>query len=163
MRLVERFIVSLLLALAACGIAAAAPAGEELAYSPPQAPPALDAGPMLLRLFGMMVFVLVLCAGILWSVRFIRRPRWAGLANPDRLRSLGEVALAGRCSIHLLQAGGNQVLVAVDSGGVKACNLVDESFTAALTNAGAPPREARRGQGPSVADVMSLLAASRAA
>jgi flagellar biogenesis protein FliO len=163
MRFAARSIGSMLLALAAGGIAAAAAAGDDLAYTPPQAPPPLDAGPMVLRLFGMTAFVLLLCAAILWSVRLVRRPRLAGLNDPDRLRSLGEVALASRCSMHLLQAGGNQVLIAVDAGGIKACHLVDESFAAALTGAGVPSRGVRQGNGPSVAEVMSLLAASKAA
>jgi flagellar biogenesis protein FliO len=158
-----RWIACLLALLIYSGLSFGAPAAEEMKYTPPQAPPALDAGPMLLRLFGMTLFVLLLCAGVLWGVRLVRRPRLAGLTNPDRLRSLGEVSLASRCSIHLLQAGNNHVLIAVDAGGVKTCQLVDESFAAALTNAGVPAREPRQGQGPSVAEVMSLLAASRAA
>jgi flagellar biogenesis protein FliO len=158
MKAVGRLLGGAILMLVACGVAAAE--SEQLGYTPPQAPPALDPGPMLLRLFGMTIFVLLLCAAILWGVRLVRRPRLARLNSPDRLRSLGEVALAGRCSIHLLQAGNNQVLVAVDAGGMKACQLVDDSFAAVLTNADAP---ARPGHGPSVAEVMSLLAASRAA
>ncbi len=162
MNLAARVTAAVLFMVVVCAKVAAA-AGDEFAYTPPQAPAPLDAGPMLLRLFGMTLFVLLVCAAILWGVRFVRKPRMVGLNNPDRLRSLGEVALSGRCSIHLLQAGGNQVLVAVDAAGMKACQLVDESFAAALTTAGAPARDARREQGPSVAEVMSLLATSKAA
>src|SRR5262249_41705871 len=135
MKAAPRWIACFATMLISSGLAVAAGNSDELTYTPPQAPPALDAGPMLLRLFGMTLFVLLLCAGVLWGVRFVRKPRIAGLNNPDKLRSLGEVALASRCSIHLLEAGGNQVLVAVDAGGVKACQLVDDSFAAALNNA----------------------------
>ncbi len=152
-----------LAALLSCGLAIAAePVGSEFAYTPPQAPPAPDAWNLLLRLFGMTLFVLLICAAVLWGIRFARRPRLLRFTHPGRLRSLDEVALWGRCSVHLLEAGGHRVLIAIDGGGMKALHLVEDSFDAALAEVVDVPREPEP-EKPTVAEMMALLAASRAA
>jgi hypothetical protein len=53
------------------------------------------------------------------------------------------------------------VLIAIDPGGIKTCQLVDDTFGEALAAAGLPPPAAPAG--PTVAEMMSLLNAKRAA
>lgn len=135
---------------------AAEPVGAD--YAPPQAPPAPDPGPLILRLFGMTLFVLLLCAGILWCVRFAWRPRLLRGGGNGKLELLESAWLGRRCSVHLVRAGSSRVLIAVDPAGMKVCQVVDDDFAGLL-----PAAESRDVPPPSVQQIMSLLAASRAA
>lgn len=133
---------------------------DGLNYSPPQAPAPPEFGPLLLRLFAMTLFVLVTCAGVIWATRYLRRPR-IPTGSEGKLRTVESVVLTGRCTVHLIQAGSARVLVAIDPNGLKACHLVDDNFAGVLDGSGGA--EPQRGSGPSVAEMMSLLAASKAA
>jgi flagellar biogenesis protein FliO len=137
-------------------LVAAEPVGAD--YAPPQAPPAPDPGPLLLRLFGMTLFVLLLCAAVLWFVRFAWRPRMLRGDGGGKLELLESAWLGRRCSVHLVQAGSCRVLIALDAGGMRTCQVVDDDFAGLL-----PVNEPREAPPPSVAEIMSLLAASRAA
>jgi flagellar biogenesis protein FliO len=150
--MIRRAVPALLLLLVAV---AAEPVSA--GYTPPQAPPAPDAGPLLLRLFGMTLFVLLLCAGVLWVVRRLGRPRLTGTGS-DKLKLLESAWLGRRCSLHLVRAGTCRVLIAVDPTGMKTCQLVDEDFAGFL-----PTAEPRDMAAPSVAEIMSMLAAGRPA
>lgn len=131
-----------------------------LEYAPPQAPPAPEFGPLLVRLFGMTLFVLAFCGLLMWLTRRVRRPRIPA-GSGESLTMIDSAILTGRCSVHLLKTGGARVLVAVDPGGLKACLLVDDNFAGVL--AGVDPGATPRPAGPSVAEMLSLLAASKAA
>jgi flagellar biogenesis protein FliO len=150
---------------AACAVASALlwttsiGAADPTPYTPPEFPAAPDPGPMVLRLFGMTLFVLLMCAVVLWCVRWAKRPRIAAVPS-DKLRSIESLSLASRSSIHLVQAGSARVLVAIDAAGVKAVQLADDNFAAVMAGMGVPePADS----GPSVAEMMSVLAASRRA
>jgi flagellar biogenesis protein FliO len=127
-------------------------------YVPPQAPPAIDAGPMILRLFSMTLFVLLLCAGILWCIRYFGRPRLLSGMSNGKLQLLESAWLGRRCSIHLVRAGTARVLIAVDPTGMKSCQIVDDDFAGLI-----PAADPQDTPPASVAEVMSILAATRAA
>ncbi len=150
------FLVILALVIG-CDLAAPGPifAADDLAYAPPQAPAAPSPGPVLVRLFGMTTFVLLLCAGMIWFLRYIQRPRLSVAASTGKMRLLESTTLNGRCSVHLILVGGSRVLAAVDASGFKSCQLVPEQFEAVLAQESTLEPEPKK---QSIDEIMRLLA-----
>jgi len=135
--------------------------GTNIPYAPPQAPPQPSATSMLARLFGMTLFVLLICAGVLWGIRKMQRRGLTAAVNPAKLRLVEEIALNSHSAMQLVQAGTARVLFAVDSTGLKSCQLVDSEFAGVL--AAIEQNRVGREQGPTVADMMALLSTVRKA
>jgi len=131
---------------------------DGLQYVAPQAPAAPDFGSLLVRLLAMTLFTLLICAALIWAVRFARRPR-VPAGSTGMMRVVESLVLTGRSSVYLIEVGTARVLVAIDPAGLKSCHLVDDNFAGVLEGAGVEPPAA----GPSVAEMMSLLAAGRVA
>lgn len=99
-----------------------------LVYQPPAWPEPPNLGAMVARLAIGTVLVLLLCAGTLWAGK-----RWLGgpvapRSGTHQLHIVKALPLGGRCSLSLLNVGNCQVLVAVDSTGLKEMTLLSESF-----------------------------------
>jgi len=99
-----------------------------LVYQPPVWPEPPNLGAMVTRLAVGTVVVLLLCAGTLWAGK-----RWLGgpVVPPSgtrQLRLVKALPLGGRCSLSLLKVTHCQVLVAVDSTGIKEMTLLSDSF-----------------------------------
>jgi flagellar biogenesis protein FliO len=107
-------------------------AKEPLDYSPPSMPDLPSPRAMFLRLGLGTIFVLILCAITLWAGKRWIRPL-AGSQNENKqLRLVETLALGGRCSVYLLQAGETKVLAGVDHAGLKSLLTLPQSFDGAL-------------------------------
>jgi len=113
----------------------------DLKYSEPAWPETPSAASMLSRLAIGTGIVLVLCVGTLWAGK-----RWlVGPVPPkqpaeaSQLRLLEALALGNRCSVQLIQAGSRQVLVGLDSTGMKAVVPLNDTFEHALDGVGSNP------------------------
>lgn len=135
-------------------------AKPEAGYTPPQAPPTPSPVSLLARLFAMTLFVLLLCAGVLWAIRHFQRQHLSKAVDPSKLRVIEEVMLSHRCAIQLVQVGDARVVFAVDQSGLKACHVVDSHFAGVLSavESTPPPQPS-----PTVADMLAMLNASRRA
>jgi len=101
-------------------------------YAPPAQFEAENPGKVLLHLVLGTVLVLGLSGGVLWTAK-----RWlasgpAGKKSGQLLQLLETLPLNYRCSVHLLQVGGHQVLAAVDGSGIKTLLTLPEPFEHAL-------------------------------
>lgn len=125
--------------IAAKKIEPAAPLKQDAAISKlndptPAWPDAPSPAAMLARLGVGTAIVLVLCVGTLlagkrWLVGARPVPETPG---PQRLRLLEVLPLGNRCAVHLLQAGGQQVLVGIDATGMKAVIALNDGFEPTL-------------------------------
>lgn len=115
---------------------------DDLTYAPDAWPEAPDAAAMLKRLVVGTAIVLALCVGtLLVGQRWLRGAPKRATAG-DKLRLIETVSLGNRCSVHLLQAGEHQVLVGIDSTGVKSLVPLPPSFEQAISEARSPDLEA---------------------
>lgn len=146
----------------------APPAQREPAPAPAAAPsaaavPALpqpvspNLGVALLRLGVGMVVVCVLCV---LATRYLARLPQAASAEMGVLASL---PLGNRCAVHLVRAGGHQLLIGTDAGGAKAVvefPVQEPSIEAAAADpAPTPPAPTPAPAGaPAVQDILGLLA-----
>lgn len=132
-----------------------APSEDAVGYAPPVAPAPPDLGPILVRLAAMTGLVLLILGGLALWIWLWRRPV---SVTEDRglLRSLHQIWLGRRCCLQLVEVEGCRVLIAVDPGGIKSVHPVSGDFASLL-----PGDEPRHQSGPSVEEIMSLLAASR--
>lgn len=106
-----------------------------LAYTPPSLPDAPSAKSMLTRLGLGTFLVLALCVGTLWvGKRWLRVPS-AGTGAGSHLKVIETLPLGGRCLLYLVSAGNKQILVGVDSGGLKTLMPLPEPFENALDEA----------------------------
>ncbi len=86
---------------------------------PPELAEAPDARTILTRLSLGAFAVLGLCAGGLFLIRrWLRRGQASGQPS-SQMQVLESLSLGYRCSVLLVQAGGRQLLVGLDSGGMK--------------------------------------------
>jgi flagellar biogenesis protein FliO len=99
---------------------------------------------MLRRLGIGTMTVLGLCAGTLWLGKAWLRGTPAKGGEGGQLRLLESVTLGNRCVVHLVRAGDQQVLVGVDSAGIKSLVPLLASFENTLAHVGptAPKDEA---------------------
>lgn len=107
----------------------------DLAYTPPPVPEAPGVGHLIVQLFLLTGFVLAICLGLFWFTRRLGRGGKPGQTSGD-LEYVAAVALNGRCSLHLLKAGDQSVVVGTDLGGLKAMVVLPDSFDAVLKRAG---------------------------
>jgi flagellar biogenesis protein FliO len=113
----------------------AAPATEPkspLEYTPPTVPDLPSPSSMVLRLTLGTIFVLILCVVTLWIGKRWIRPLAIPACENKQLRILEALALGGRCSVYLLQAGDAKILAGVDPGGIKALLPLPQEFAGAL-------------------------------
>jgi hypothetical protein len=106
----------------------------DLSYTPPPIPEAPGAGHLIVQLFLLTGVVLLICFGLLWATRRAGRGAKPGSRSGD-LEYVAAVALNGRCSLHLLKAGGQSVVIGTDLTGLKATVVLPDSFDAALQRA----------------------------
>jgi hypothetical protein len=126
-------------------------------YTPPDVPPAPDMGPVLWRLAGMMGFIFLILAGLTFWIWFVRRP--VRMTQDERqLRLIHQTWLGRRCCLNLIEARSCRLVVAVDPQGIKFCQPVSGDFASLL-----PGYDPRDQSGPSVEEIMALLAAARTA
>ncbi|GEM_PF-3386992 len=107
-------------------------ANAETEYPPPAQLEAASSAGLLLRLVLGTVLVMGLSGGVLWTAK-----RWlasgpSGKKSGHLLQLLETLPLNYRCSVHLLQVGGHQVLAAVDGSGIKTLLTLPEPFEHAL-------------------------------
>jgi flagellar biogenesis protein FliO len=105
---------------------------ESLVYTPPALPDLPSPGSMLLRLTLGTIFVLILCAITLWAGKRWIRPLAGPQGENKQLHILESLALGGRCSVYLLQAGEAKVLAGVDHAGLKALLPLPTAFAGTL-------------------------------
>jgi flagellar biogenesis protein FliO len=121
------------------------PDAKQEAKTAPDEPPAKyvdsarpevpDLGPMVARLCGGTVVVLVFCVGTLWvSKRWLGAGMPAGKSTTGRLQMIESLSLGNRCVVYLLKADAQTVLAGVDSGGLKTLLPLAEPFEAALSD-----------------------------
>lgn len=114
--------------------APATPVKGSLDYTPPPMPDLPSPGAMFLRLACGTTFVLLLCVITLWvGKRWIRPPTVPSREN-RQLRIVESLALGGRCSVYLLQAGDAKVLAGVDGAGIKALLPLPAEFAGTLAD-----------------------------
>lgn len=113
-------------------VAPAAHPKDPLEYTPPSVPDLPSTSSMFLRLVLGTVFVLILCAITLWGGKRWIRPLAGPQVENKQLRVLESLALGGRCSVYLLQAGDARVLAGVDGAGIKALLPLPAEFAGAL-------------------------------
>src|SRR5208283_2579313 len=107
-------------------------AKAETEYAPPAQLEFGDPGSTLWHLVAGTVLVMGLSGGVLWTAK-----RWltsgpTAKKSGQLLQLLETLPLNYRCSVHLLQVGGHQVLAAVDAGGIKTLLTLPEPFENAL-------------------------------
>jgi flagellar biogenesis protein FliO len=99
-----------------------------LAYTPPAWPEAPDPKAMLGRLALGTAIVLALCVVTLAiGRRWLRGTATAG-TDQGRIQLVETLTLGNRCNLHLVKIGGQQVLVGLDGGGLKAMVTLTEPF-----------------------------------
>jgi flagellar biogenesis protein FliO len=103
----------------------------DLSYTPPPAPEAPGVGHLIVQLFLLTGFVLAICLGLFWLSRRIGRGSQPGTKSGD-LEYVAALPLNSRCSLHLLKAGDQSVVIGSDLGGLKAMVVLPDSFDAAL-------------------------------
>lgn len=118
-----------------CAVAEQPPGPGQLEYQPPAWPDVPSTGAMLLRLAFGTVIVLALSVATLWIAR--RRLRGASVARSggSQLRFVDALKLDNRCSVHLIEAGNQQVLVGLDGSGLKTLVPLPEPFQSTLGEA----------------------------
>jgi flagellar biogenesis protein FliO len=109
-------------------VASESTADSGLNYNPPSWPDPPDAAAMLCRLGLGTMTVLGLCAGTLWIGKHWLRGTPAKAGAGGQLRLVETVSLGNRCTVHLLRAGDQQVLVGVDGTGLKSLVPLPASF-----------------------------------
>lgn len=105
---------------------------DSLAYTPPALPDLPSPGSMLLRLTLGTIFVLILCVITLWAGKRWIRPLAGPQGENKQLHVVESLALGGRCSVYLLQAGDAKVLAGVDHAGLKALLPLPTAFAGTL-------------------------------
>lgn len=120
---------------------------SNLDYTAPSVPEAPNFQGMIVRLGIGTTVVLGLCVATLFGLkRWLNPP--AGQSDPDReMRLIETLNLGGRCALHLVHLGKREVLIGVDSNGIKTMLPLSESFADVLTKtdvtADAPPEASR--------------------
>jgi flagellar biogenesis protein FliO len=115
----------------------------DLTYTPAPVPEAHGVGHPIVQLFLLTGFVLAICLGLLWATRRAGRGAKPGAKSGD-LEYVAAVALNGRCSLHMLKAGSQSVVIGSDLSGLKAMVVLPDSFDAALRRATAEASGTRR-------------------
>lgn len=121
-------------------VVAKAPAKSEsnekssLEYTAPTLPEAPNLQAMMVRLAVGTIIVLGLCVVSLWGMK-----RWLvapgqPLASDRNMHLLETLNLGNRCCLHLVHLGKREVLIGVDSGGIKAVLPLAEPFVEVLDN-----------------------------
>lgn len=113
-------------------VAPAVAANNPLEYTPPSVPDLPSSGSMFLRLILGTIFVLILCVLTLGIGKRWIRPLAGPQGENKQLRIVESLALGGRCSVYLLQAGDAKVLAGVDGAGIKALLPLPAEFAGAL-------------------------------
>jgi len=122
----------------AAPVAADAQKGS-LDYVPPTWPEAPDPRAMLTRLGVGTAVVLALCIAMLFVCRRWLRKLPGPAGGPTRMALVETLPLGGRCVVHLVRVGKQQVLVGLDGGGLKSLLALPEAFDEALTEAEKAP------------------------
>ncbi|MGH7168677.1 MAG: flagellar biosynthetic protein FliO [Gemmataceae bacterium] len=112
--------------------APAAKTTDPLEYTPPPLPDLPSPSAMFLRLALGTIFVLILCVVTLWMGKRWIRPLTGPQSENKQLRIVESLALGGRCSVYLLQAGEVKVLAGIDGAGIKALLPLPAEFAGAL-------------------------------
>lgn len=117
--MIQRAILLLLLLSPSLG---AVPA--ELQYTPAELPSTPNATYLIVRLFLYTGLLISLCLAVLWASR-----KWNKVAQPgDRngqLEYLASIQLDRRCSLHLIDADGQAVLIGTDLAGLKVMQVIE--------------------------------------
>lgn len=97
----------------------------DLVYTPPPAPTPPSVTSLLLKLVGMTVFLLLVCAAlIIWAKRSQRSGK-PGMKDGE-LTYVATLHLDHKNQIHLLDAEGLPVLIGTDLVGIKAVTPLEE-------------------------------------
>jgi flagellar biogenesis protein FliO len=103
-----------------------------LEYQPPPMPEPPNFQGMMVRLGVGTIIVLGMCVGTLWGMRRWMAPAHAAF-NADRtMRLIETLSLGNRCCLHLVLLGNREVLIGVDSGGIKSILPVAKPFDEVL-------------------------------
>lgn len=115
------------LALAAVLAVAADAPPADLSYTPPPAPPPPDPAGLVTRLAVVTGGTLALCGGVLCLAR--RAKAGGAAADPAGVfRHLGRLPVGPRAAVHLVEADGHTVAVAVDASGLRSVTVLSEPF-----------------------------------
>ncbi len=108
---------------------------SDLAYKEPEWAEQPDPRAMLTRLGVGTAIVLVLCVGtMLLGRRWLRRLSGQG-SGGIQMSLVETLPLGGRCALHLVRVGRQQVLVGIDASGVKSLVALPEVFDDTLAAA----------------------------
>jgi flagellar biogenesis protein FliO len=111
------------------------------AYTAPSMPEAPDFQGMLLRLGGGTAVVIGLCVSTLWGLRRWMNPLQATGMNAREMQLKETLNLGNRCALHLVHLGKREVLVGVDSAGIKVIVPLAGAFEDVLAQTGTPDDE----------------------
>jgi flagellar biogenesis protein FliO len=127
----------------------------DLTYQPPVIPDVPSTSAMFARLALGTGIVLALCIGAVWVAK-----RTNGSLTSERgttkLQVVESIQVGPRCSVVLLKADGRQVLVGMDSSGLKAIVALPEKFEEALQVAADEEAEVAPANVPANGDVRSI-------
>jgi flagellar biogenesis protein FliO len=108
---------------------------SDLEYTPPDWPEQPDPRAMLTRLGIGTAIVLILCVGsMLLGRKWLRRLSGQGTGGVQ-MSLVETLPLGGRCALHLVRVGKQQVLVGIDASGVKSLVALPEVFDDTLAAA----------------------------
>jgi flagellar biogenesis protein FliO len=105
-------------------------------YTAPALPEMPSPQAMLGRLFGGTVIVLGLAVASLFGMRRWRQAHGPAASANREMRLVETLHLGNRCALHLVQLGQREVLIGVDSGGVKTIVPLSRPFEEVLADTG---------------------------
>jgi len=97
----------------------------DLVYTPPPAPTPPSVTSLLLKLVGMTVFLLLVCAGLIIWAKKSQKTGKPGMKDGE-LTYVATLHLDHKNQIHLLDAEGLPVLIGTDLVGIKAVTPLEE-------------------------------------
>lgn len=102
-----------------------------LAYTPPAIPEPPSVESMLLKLFIWTGILLAICIALLIISRRMQKSARAGM-KAGGMEYLASVPLNRKCALHLIEANGQQIVIATDLHGLREIMPVNESFATVL-------------------------------
>lgn len=112
---------------------------NSLEYTPAPLPEIPNFQAMMLRLGLGTITVLGLCVFSLWGMRQWMNPTAITGSNERVMRLMETLQLGNRCSLHLVQLGNREVIVGVDSTGIKTVLPLAAAFDDVLAQAETTP------------------------
>jgi len=107
-------------------------------YTAPTLPDAPNFQSMLIRLGGGTIVVLGLCVSTLWGIRRWLHPLQQANVGSREMQLKETLNLGNRCSLHLVHLGKREVLIGVDSAGIKVIVPLPNGFEEVLAQTEPP-------------------------